>query len=125
MGGGQGRPSGLVADEEDLDPGAVLERTRHPELADIPTAVDLGRNDDEKQVLSTIMAAADIGSAFFTTPGVPPDRLNALRRAFDATMQDKEFLADVEKTKLTISPMKGEDLQTARQEGERPAAGAA
>jgi tripartite-type tricarboxylate transporter receptor subunit TctC len=84
---------------------------RHPELPDIPTVVDLGRNDEEKQVLSTIVAAADIGSAFFTTPGVPPDRLEALRRAFDATMQDKEFLADVEKTKLSVSPLKGEELQ--------------
>jgi tripartite-type tricarboxylate transporter receptor subunit TctC len=85
--------------------------TRHPDLPDIPTAVDLARNDEERQVLSSIMAAAEVGSAFFTTPGVPADRLNTLRRAFDATMQDKEFLADVEKTKLSVTPMKGEDLQ--------------
>ena len=84
---------------------------RHPELPDIPTAVDLARNDEERQILSAIMVAAEVGSAFFTTPGVPADRLNALRRAFDATMQDKDFLADVEKTRLTVSPMKGEDLQ--------------
>jgi tripartite-type tricarboxylate transporter receptor subunit TctC len=84
---------------------------RHPELPEVPTAVDLARNDEERQILSAIMAAAEVGSAFFTTPGVPPDRLNALRRAFDATMQDKEFLADVERTKLSVSPMKGEDLQ--------------
>src|SRR5215468_11916275 len=84
---------------------------RHPELPDVPTAVDLARSNEERKILSAIMAAADIGSAFFTTPGVPADRLNALRRAFDATMQDKEFLADVEKTKLAVSPMKGEDLQ--------------
>jgi tripartite-type tricarboxylate transporter receptor subunit TctC len=49
--------------------------------------------------------------AFFTTPGVPADRLAALRRAFDATMKDKDFLDEVEKLKLTASPMKGEDLQ--------------
>jgi tripartite-type tricarboxylate transporter receptor subunit TctC len=85
--------------------------TRHPDLPEIPTAVDLARNDEERQILSAIMAAAEVGSAFFTTPGVPADRLNALRRAFDATMQDKEFLADVEKTKLSVTPMKGEDLQ--------------
>jgi len=85
--------------------------TRHPELPEVPTAVDLARNDEERRILSAIMAAAEVGSAFFTTPGVPADRLNALRRAFDATMQDKEFLADVEKTKLAVSPMKGEDLQ--------------
>src|SRR5215468_2806054 len=85
--------------------------TPHPDLKDIPTAVSLARNDEERQIVSTIMAAAEVGSAFFTTPGVPADRLNALRRAFDATMQEPEFLADVEKTRLTVSPMKGEDLQ--------------
>jgi tripartite-type tricarboxylate transporter receptor subunit TctC len=85
--------------------------TRHPEMPDVPTAVDLARNDGERQVLSAIMAASEIGSAFFSTPGVPADRLEALRRAFDATMKDPEFLADVEKTRLTVSPMTGEDLQ--------------
>jgi len=85
--------------------------TRHPEMSDVPTAVDLARNEEERQILSAIMVAAEVGSAFFTTPGVPADRLNALRRAFDATMLDKEFLADVERTKLATSPMKGEDLQ--------------
>ena len=84
---------------------------RHPELPDIPTAVDLARNDEEQQVLSAIMVAAEVGSAFFTTPGVPPDRLAALRRAFDATMKDPEFLAEAEKMKVGISPMTGEELQ--------------
>src|SRR5215468_5331304 len=85
--------------------------TPHPDLKDIPTAVSLARNDEERQIVSTIVAAADIGLAFFTTPGVPADRLTALRRAFDATMKDKDFLDEVEKLKLTASPMKGEDLQ--------------
>jgi tripartite-type tricarboxylate transporter receptor subunit TctC len=85
--------------------------SRHPELPDIPTAVDLARNDEEKQVLSAIMVAAEVGSAFFTTPGVPPERLTALRRAFDATMKDPAFLADAAKTKLTVGAMTGEALQ--------------
>jgi tripartite-type tricarboxylate transporter receptor subunit TctC len=85
--------------------------TRHPELRDIPTAVDLARSDEEKQVLSAIMVAAEVGSAFFTTPGVPPERLAALRRAFDATMTDPEFLADAKNTSLTVGPLGGEALQ--------------
>jgi tripartite-type tricarboxylate transporter receptor subunit TctC len=84
---------------------------RHVELPDIPTAVDLGRNDEERQILSAIMAAAEVGSAFFTTPGIPADRLAALRRGFDATMKDPEFLDEAQKTKLTVNPMAGEDLQ--------------
>ena len=44
---------------------------RHPELPDVPTVVELARNDEERQVLSAVVNAAEIGTAFFTTPGVP------------------------------------------------------
>jgi tripartite-type tricarboxylate transporter receptor subunit TctC len=84
---------------------------RHPEMSDIPTAVELGRNDEERAILSAVMNAAEVGTAFFTTPGAPPDRVTALRRAFDATMKDPEFQADVERTRLSINPITGEELQ--------------
>ncbi len=84
---------------------------RHAELPDIPTAVDLARNDEEREILGAIMNAAEVGTAFFTTPGVPADRLAALRRAFDATMKDAELLAEAQKIKVGVSPMIGEDLQ--------------
>ncbi len=84
---------------------------RHAEMPDIPTAVELARNDEERAVLAAVMNAAEVGTAFFTTPGVPADRLAALRRAFDATMQDPELRADVEKTGLALNPMTGEELQ--------------
>jgi tripartite-type tricarboxylate transporter receptor subunit TctC len=84
---------------------------RHPEMADVPTAVELARNDEERAILAAVMNATEVGTAFFTTPGVPADRLAALRRAFDATMTDPEFLAEVEKTRLAISPIGGEELQ--------------
>ena len=85
--------------------------TRHPDLPNVPTAVDLAHNDEERAVLRAIVNAAEGGTAFFTTPGVPPDRLAALRRAFDATMKDEEFLADVERTRLAVHPITGEELQ--------------
>ena len=85
---------------------------RHPEMADIPTAVELAQNDEQRAILSAVVNAAEVGSAFFTTPGVPADRLDALRRAFDATMKDPEFLAEVERTKLSVNPFTGEELQT-------------
>ncbi len=84
---------------------------RHPELADIPTAVDLARNDEERAVLSAIMNAAEVGTAFFTTPGAPADRVTALRRAFDATMKDPELLAEARKINVGVNPITGEDLQ--------------
>jgi tripartite-type tricarboxylate transporter receptor subunit TctC len=84
---------------------------RHPELPDIPTAVDLARNDEERAILRAIMNAAEVGTAFFTTPGIPVDRLAALRRAFDAAMTDPELLSEAQKMRVAVSPMAGKDLQ--------------
>jgi tripartite-type tricarboxylate transporter receptor subunit TctC len=84
---------------------------RHPELPDVPTVVDLARNDEERTILRAVMNATEIGTAFFTTPGAPADRVQALRRAFDATMRDQEFLADAAKINLTVGPITGEELQ--------------
>jgi tripartite-type tricarboxylate transporter receptor subunit TctC len=83
----------------------------HPELPDVPTAMEFARSPDEKRVLEAILNATEVGTAFFTTPGAPADRVTLLRRAFDATMQDPEFKADVEKMRVSLAPMKGEDLQ--------------
>ena len=95
---------------------------RHPELPDVPTAVDLARNDEERAILAAVMNAAEVGTAFFTTPGVPADRLTALRRAFDATMTDADFLADAEKTRLGVSPLHWRRAAEARGRGQQPLA---
>jgi tripartite-type tricarboxylate transporter receptor subunit TctC len=84
---------------------------RHPELPDIPTAVELARNDDERAVLGAIMNASEVGTAFFTGPGVPPDRLAVLRHAFDETMKDPDFLVEAERIRLGVSPLTGEEVQ--------------
>src|SRR4029079_2247893 len=84
---------------------------RHAELPDVPTAVELARNEEERAILSAIMNATEVGTAFFTTPGVPADRLTVLRRAFDETMRDPGFLAEAAKLKFTVGPMPGEEVQ--------------
>jgi len=84
---------------------------RHAELPDISTAVELARNDEERAILSAVMNATEVGTAFFTTPGVPADRLAALRRAFDAAMKDPELLADAQRINVGVSPLSGEELQ--------------
>lgn len=84
---------------------------RHPDLADVPTVIELARNDDERKILSALVTATEVGTSFFTTPKVPADRVEALRRAFDATMADREFQDELRQMRLGLSPMKGEDLQ--------------
>jgi tripartite-type tricarboxylate transporter receptor subunit TctC len=84
---------------------------RNSELSGIPTVVELARNDEERAVLSAVMNATEVGTSFFTTPGVPSDRVTALRRAFDAMTKDPEFIEDAKKIKVTVGPLAGEELQ--------------
>jgi tripartite-type tricarboxylate transporter receptor subunit TctC len=84
---------------------------RHPELPDIPTAVELGRNNEEVQSLRFFANASDVGRFILSTPDTPADRIQALRRAFDDMVKDPEFIADLEAQKLDLGPLSGEELQ--------------
>jgi tripartite-type tricarboxylate transporter receptor subunit TctC len=84
---------------------------RHPELPDIPTAVELGRNNDEVLALRFFANASDVGRFILSTPDTPADRIQALRRAFDDMVKDPEFIADLDAQKLDLGPLSGEELQ--------------
>ena len=83
---------------------------KHPDLTDVPMVLDLAKNDSDRQALLLALARLEFGRPFFLPPNVPADRVAALRLAFDATMKDKEFLADAEKLKLDIDPLSGEEV---------------
>jgi tripartite-type tricarboxylate transporter receptor subunit TctC len=89
---------------------------RHPDLPDVPTSVELARDNDERQVLRIVANATEIGKMALTSPGVPADRVEALRRAFDATVADPEYIADMHKLQLEIIPLKGEQIQKLAEE---------
>jgi tripartite-type tricarboxylate transporter receptor subunit TctC len=84
---------------------------RAPDLADVPLLFELASNDMDRQVLTFLSADTAIARALVTTPDTPPARVEALRRAFDATMRDPEFLAEADKALLDIVPLSGEDSQ--------------
>lgn len=84
---------------------------KHPDLPDVPLIVDLAKNDEQRQILKLVFARQVMGRPFIAPPGVPQDRVDALRKAFMATMQDKEYLADAEKTQMEINPVSGEKVQ--------------
>ncbi|HET7681666.1 MAG TPA: hypothetical protein VFK79_16200 [Xanthobacteraceae bacterium] len=85
--------------------------TKAPDLPDVPLMMDLAKNPEDKAVLKLLSASTTIGRPLFTSPGVPEERVKALRAAFDATMKDPEFLADAEKRGFDINPVSGEELQ--------------
>ena len=84
---------------------------RAADLADVPLMSELAKNDEDRQVLTFISSDMGISRAFVTTPGVPPERLAALRQAFMAMMKDPDFLAEAAKTQMDISPSSGEEAQ--------------
>jgi tripartite-type tricarboxylate transporter receptor subunit TctC len=83
-----------------------------PELPDVPSALDLVGDPVKKQVLELILIRQEIGRPVAAPPGVPADRLAVLRRAFDDTMKDPEFLAEAAKTQLEIEPLDAPAIDT-------------
>ncbi|MDB5651737.1 MAG: tripartite tricarboxylate transporter family receptor [Hyphomicrobiales bacterium] len=81
-----------------------------PELPDVPSALDLITDPAKKKVLELILIRQEMGRPFATSPGVPADRLAVLRKAFDETMKDPEFLAEAAKTQLEIEPLTGAQI---------------
>lgn len=76
---------------------------RTPQLPDVPTLLEI-TPAPMKDVVEFVTNGTPFSRAIAVGPGVPADRVAALRKAFDALMLDKAFLADAEKRKLDIGP---------------------
>jgi tripartite-type tricarboxylate transporter receptor subunit TctC len=81
------------------------------ELAGVPMVMSLARNDLERQAMRFLFARTEYARPYFLPPGVPAERVQALRRAFDATMKDPAYLAETTKLQLEVLPMTGEAVQ--------------
>lgn len=88
-----------------------LAMVKHPELPDVPLVGDLVKNEADRQALALVFAQGDIARPVIGPAGVPKDRADALRAAFDATMKDKAFLADAEKSGLDVDPLTGAQME--------------
>jgi len=85
--------------------------TKSLELPDVPLLLDLAGNDDDRTLLKLISTSATIGRSIVSTPAVPAERAQTLRRAFDATMKDPRFLEEAARAKIDYNPMTGEALE--------------
>ena len=85
--------------------------SQHPDLQNVPLATDLVKTEREKRVMSAVVAAADVGKSILTSPGVPAERVAALRAAFDQAVKDPDFVSDFQSSRIEVIPMKGVDLQ--------------
>ena len=89
---------------------------KEPDLPDVPLFTDLARNEEEKAIFRFISSDAAMGFPVTAPPGIPADRLAALRKAFMDAMKDPELLKVVEERKLEIQPSSGEEVQRVVQE---------
>ena len=113
--GAYGLPGMLVSHPGWIDKGeatiiyqAALKR--HRLLSDIPTLPELAVSDEGRAILRAVASTAEIGRSIITTPGVPEERLGALREAFQAMLKDPDFLAACQKRKFMVDPGTGEEM---------------
>jgi tripartite-type tricarboxylate transporter receptor subunit TctC len=83
---------------------------RHPLIPNVPTLPELGLTDEGRRILRAAASTGDIGRSIITTPGVPPERVAALRTAFAAMLKDPEFIAECDHRKLPIEGATGEEV---------------
>ncbi len=84
---------------------------KHPAIPDVPLLIDQTSDPEMKQVLETISAPLAMGRPVLTTPDVPPQRLAALRTAFDAAMADPGFKAEAAAKNLEYDHASGQDIE--------------
>jgi tripartite-type tricarboxylate transporter receptor subunit TctC len=85
-----------------------LEKDR--DYPDVPLITDLAVTEADRQVMEVVFTQQLMAWPMSAPPGVPADRVKALRAAFDAAMKDPEFLAEAERQKLNINPVSGEKI---------------
>ncbi len=81
------------------------------DLPDVPLLMDLAANDNDRILLRLLSASTHIGRPVFTTPETPPERIKALRDAFDAMVRDPAFLEQAKRENFDIDAVSGEALQ--------------
>jgi tripartite-type tricarboxylate transporter receptor subunit TctC len=85
---------------------------RHPELANIPNAIEFAKTEDARRLIKiAVHDQSSIFRAYSIPPKVPKERIEILQRAFTETMADPEFLKDAQKAKLDLAPMSGTQIR--------------
>jgi tripartite-type tricarboxylate transporter receptor subunit TctC len=116
----QGRCGGLVSSINATRPDWFTSRkvtvpiqvalARNAQFPDIPAIIELASDERTKHILRLALAAEDMDRPVLAPPGVPPERLAALRAAFHAAMNDPGFIADARRQRLDIDEVAGEKV---------------
>jgi tripartite-type tricarboxylate transporter receptor subunit TctC len=116
-GGCWGWDSVSVTWRKALDSGeavVVLQANRktHPDLPQVPQAIKLAKSEEGRKMIDVgVHSDSDIVRTYTLPPGTPKDRVQLLRKAFEATLKDSDFLADAKKSRLNVDPVGPEAIE--------------
>jgi tripartite-type tricarboxylate transporter receptor subunit TctC len=95
-------------------------KKRSARVADAPTVYELMNeyktSPTKRKVAEAMLQGGEWARALMTTPGTPADRIATLRTAYEQMTKDPEFLAEAKKTRIEITLMRGEELQSIAKE---------
>jgi tripartite-type tricarboxylate transporter receptor subunit TctC len=91
----------------------LIAQKRSAEFPDTPTVMEFVKDEPTRQQLDLVMLTQGLDRPVMLPPGVPAERVRELRAAFDATMADPAFRADIERRNLHIDPVPGEEMAKA------------
>jgi len=83
----------------------------HPDLKGVPLITELARNEDQRAIIELVAGNSRVGRSFLSPPGEPAERVAEMRAAFMKSMTDPDFLDEIKRAQLDLSPMPGEELQ--------------
>ncbi|HYM18361.1 MAG TPA: hypothetical protein VEU06_07355 [Micropepsaceae bacterium] len=106
----------LTAGKQWLDNGSIrvivqLALKGHTDLKNVPLVMDFAKTEEQRAILKLIFARNAFAYPFLAPPGLPVERSEALRKAFDDTMSDPALLAEAKSASLEIAPMKGNEVK--------------
>jgi tripartite-type tricarboxylate transporter receptor subunit TctC len=89
---------------------AQISLKKHDDLPDVPRVVDLTDSPSDLAAIRLIVSRESMARPFAAPPGIPPERVAALRRAFDLTMKDPEFIAEARRQSVEVRPLSGAEV---------------
>jgi hypothetical protein len=103
------RPDWLATRQ--FKPIVQLNLTKSAELLDVPAITEFAETEAQRQVLRLVLSRQSMARPFAAAPGVPADRAQALRQAFDRTMADADFIAEARAAGLEVNPVSGAEIE--------------
>jgi tripartite-type tricarboxylate transporter receptor subunit TctC len=97
--------------DDKLIPFITHKKVEDPEVKDLPLFTEVITGETNLATYKTWAASYEFQRPFSLPPNTPKERLETLRKAFAATLQDPQFLAEAKKTKLYVKPVSGEEIE--------------